>query len=1039
MTDPKFVPLDHIDSVRALVLSKSQLAAVNLPEEAVVTVIGSPGSGKTSCLKARFLHLVDLGAKPDQIVVIAQTRHSANLYRDQLALELQTATAGPLAKTLTSLAFSVLVDQAKKTGSPPPTLLSGSDQDSMLIEIISQQDPAIWPAKLDSTVRSLTGFRTELRDLIAVALEYGISPDELSDLATSQNVPQWHAASVCFDQYLKLQNSAESNKYDAASLLRHAANLISSGQHLPESVSSMKAILIDDAQELTPAASELIFALSQLGAGVSFFGDPDVATLSFRVANPRAMTLLAERIASAKNEVARTIYLEPEHQIRPAEISLALAKVSSQIEVARAGRQRKGLTPSSESLAGETGLVAKVFRSRNDEVSFIAGAIRRRHLFDGIAWSNMAVIARSRPELEALALELSAHSVPVRISGSALALKSEHAAGELLRLALACLSGEALTHSQAEQLLVSEVCGLDSLGLLRLKRALRKAHPDTESTTDELLIEVFTDLNLVSMVRSPEARKVESFVKLIHRTRQLAAEAETTSEAVLWNLVSETKLLDRWVTASRGVSELSLQAGRNLDSVMTLFAAAARFTERNVGGQPIDFVLDELTREVPEDSLALNNFSGDFVSLLTPSGLIGQEFDLVVLPGLTEGVWPNLKPRSSLLGAQLLDALAAGEISESSEFTKSELSGELRMFNKALGSARSRVLLSATDQEQEQISQFMSLVAGAIPQIEDQIPRTLTLRSLAGELRRELAISSGNKAREVALGLARLAAAKVPGSSPESWYGLVPLSTEEPLTDLLTDLVTVRPSQLDSYLKCPLHWFLENHGGKSDSFSASLGTLIHEVLETSSSSDLVQLQQLTDSRWHTLEFEADWLDDLGKRRAAKMLTNLARYLREFEQAGSSVLATEQNFRFEFGAVRVQGQVDRIEQYSDGTVMIVDLKTGSNVPSENDTAKNPQLALYQMALLEGGFSDLGIVSQEQLAGAKLLIVGGDSYTERSQPAMSGETSASFKAMLQEAVDGMAQSVFIAQLSNHCDLDREYGSCKLHLTKAVSYVG
>jgi RecB family exonuclease len=120
-------------------------------------------------------------------------------------------------------------------------------------------------------------------------------------------------------------------------------------------------------------------------------------------------------------------------------------------------------------------------------------------------------------------------------------------------------------------------------------------------------------------------------------------------------------------------------------------------------------------------------------------------------------------------------------------------------------------------------------------------------------------------------------------------------------------------------------------------------------------------------------------------------------------------------------------------------MIVDLKTGSTAPSENDTAKNPQLALYQMALLEGGFSEIGAVTQEQLAGAKLLIVGGANYTERAQPAMTEETSESFKKMLLETVDGMAKSGFIAQLSNHCDSDREYGSCKIHLTRAVSYVG
>jgi RecB family exonuclease len=120
-------------------------------------------------------------------------------------------------------------------------------------------------------------------------------------------------------------------------------------------------------------------------------------------------------------------------------------------------------------------------------------------------------------------------------------------------------------------------------------------------------------------------------------------------------------------------------------------------------------------------------------------------------------------------------------------------------------------------------------------------------------------------------------------------------------------------------------------------------------------------------------------------------------------------------------------------------MIVDLKTGSSAPSEADTASNPQLALYQMALLEGGFEALGKISQEQLAGAKLLIVGGDKYTERPQPAMSEATSAGFKKLLMETTQGMAKQVFVAELSGHCESEREYGSCKLHLTRAVSYVG
>jgi ATP-dependent exoDNAse (exonuclease V) beta subunit len=272
------------------------------------------------------------------------------------------------------------------------------------------------------------------------------------------------------------------------------------------------------------------------------------------------MTLLAERIAISKSVTPETIYLQPSHQVRPKEISLVLGKVSSQIEVARAGRQRKGLAVSSGEQASGDGLVAKVFRSRTDELAFVAGALRRRHLFDGVAWSDMALVARSRPELDALALVLSSHSVPVRVTGSASALKADHAAGELLELAVVCLSEEPVSLAQAQQLLTSEVCGLDALSLLRLKRSLRRAHQDSDATSDELLLSAMTEPALISLVRSQEARKVERFIRLIDETRQLAKEPEVTTEAVLWNLVSGTSLMDRWVVASRGVSELAMQA-----------------------------------------------------------------------------------------------------------------------------------------------------------------------------------------------------------------------------------------------------------------------------------------------------------------------------------------------------------------------------------------------------------------------------------------------------------------------------------------------
>ena len=1039
MTAVQFVLKTRFASVNTLELAPLQQKVRDLSASAIVPVFGSPGSGKTTALVARFLKLVATDCLLDQIVVIAATRESANTLRDQLALEYQGASAGPLAKTLTSFAFSILSSKAKREGKKAPVLVSGSEQDQVLKQVLAEIDSSSWPKNLDSTVRSLTGFRTELRDLIAACLEHGISPSQLTELGKAQGLTQWIASAKCYEIYLEKLNQSNRPRYDSASLLRSAAKLLESEDGFPLEIANLKAILVDDAQELTPAASEFLFQLTRFDAGVTLIGDPDVATLGFRVANPKAMTQLAERIAARVGQAVEPIFLEPTHAVRAPEISAALSKISASIDTARAGRQRKGLNPPAEVLSVGEGLQVRVFRSESEELSFVAGQLRQRHLFDEVPWSEMAVVARSRPALEKLALALSAESVPVQIIGSANSLRDDHSSGQLLRLARFCLSDAPVDVDMAVEILTSELGGLDQLGILRLKRSLRKQVEDYEGTSDQLLIDAFANPNSLSLVRSPEARAAEKIVRLIQETKALASDPGTTAEAVLWNLVSETGVLNRWVVLSRGVSEIANQAGRNLDSILSLFAAAARFSERNPTSQAVEFIEDQLEREIPEDSLALNNRSGEEVLLLTPSGLIGKRFDTVVIPGLSEGVWPNLKPRSSLLGANMLDALVAGEITQARELKRSELPGELRMLNKAAGACGQRLIMSATEKEEEQLSQFLPLVHGSYPPTESKSSKTYTLRSIVGELRRELGSDKNPNQAQAALGLARLAAAGVPGASPQSWYGLLPVSTTEPLTELDNEKLQIRPSQLDNFLTCPLHWFIQTHGGSAGSFQASLGSLIHEVLEVSESSDLAELEKLKLSRWNSLEFEADWLEQLGKRKAARMLSNLADYLRQFESAGGRVLAKEQNFNFELGNIQVRGQVDRIEQLADGNIVIVDLKTGKLAATAAETSVNPQLALYQMAVLEGGFQDIESISPQQLAGAKLLIVGGAKFRERKQPAMDNQESARFKKLLLDSSEGMSRSIFVAQLSNHCESERSYGSCSLHLTPAVSYVG
>lgn len=1017
----------------------------------VVTVFGAPGSGKTTEIINRFNSAISQGLEPDQILVLTGSREAANDLRDQLAIALQRATPSSLARTITSFAFGVLRIRAIQNQDPLPELISGSEQDRILAEVLQSHiqqniDNQIWPKHINKSVLELNGFRAELRDLITVALEHGISANELEQLGIKWNKPEWQASAQLFNEYVTRVESVMS-RYDASQLLRAANDWLSNLDEWPDAIAKIKLILVDDAQELTPAASTLLKVLTQRGADLVLVGDPDSSTLGFRSADPRAMTNLANQIVASKNGQHEEIFLQPTHAIRTPAISHVLSRINSQIDTARAGRQRKGLNPLAALVEQDKlGVEGKIFNQQQSEIAWLARRLRELHLYEKISWDEMAVVARSRNQLEQLASLLSHESVPVQLVGAQSALRDEFASRMLLKISEQVLWINKLEIQTALDFLTSPLCGLDSLGIRRLRRALRREEllADGTRNSDELILALFDAEGSAVTLKTQEGKKVSTFLKSYFQGIKLAANSNTSAEDLLWHFWDSSKLVHSWQVQARGVGEVATQANRNLDAVVELFAAANRFAERNPGADPRIFIEQQLALGLPEDSLALNDLYAQAISLATPSSLISKRYKVVALPQLLEGVWPNLRPRSSLLGATALDALLSGRIDEPNTLHRSELPDELRMLYKSVGAASEHLLISATDSEDNQVSQFIGLTLGEVPPAAAFERERLTLRGLSGSLRRTLAIATEKEVIDsAALGLARLADAGVAGAHPQSWYGMLPLSTIEPLVDLQEGSVTLRPSQLENFVKCPLHWFLNAHGGGDKTFSANLGSLVHKALELGTDLNEEKLWNLVESKWHTLNFESDWLEQAGQRKAKKMLSNMVQYMRAFEADGAKVIGKEVSFEFDLGKAHVRGQVDRLELYPDGRVMIVDLKTGSGTFSAEQARNHAQLGLYQLAFQNGAFKDLNIPADVHLGGAKLLLVSGNKPTEREQPSLEDSASAKeqFEMMVQNAITGMAMSdrIFIAQVGNHCTKENEFGTCELHLTKAVSYVG
>ncbi|MDE2409205.1 MAG: ATP-dependent helicase, partial [Actinomycetales bacterium] len=1001
----------------------------------------------------------------------AATRESAASLRDRLVLALangsEYAVEGSMARTAASVAFAIIRHHAISSNTDAstvrlPELISGAEQDAIFSQLLAGEAgraaAELWPAQVPEVTRGLAGFRAELRDLIAACQEMGLNSAQLATLDPARK--EWVAASKIYEGYEALMATPEYlNRFDSPSLINRAIQLLAAGENIPE----FKAVLVDDAQELTPSATRLIQAISASEVEIVLFGDPDVSTLGFRQADPGLMGRFALQLASSRGQAVTDVILGESASPRSAEFGRVLGKVSSLIGAEGAGRQRK--THASSPVAqAQPDPTVKVFVSKQAETEWLAYTLRKLHLEQGLPWQEMAVVARTRQQLDDLERALAAESVPIRVSGAQTALRDEFASREMLELAaLVCLNPP-ITADLAERLLRSPFCGLDSVGIRRLRRSLRRqeitglAEGQLARNSDVLLVELFEIPASAETLRGSDAYRVRGFLKSVSAATKLAANPEATIEDLLWALWESSGLAKTWSETSRGIGEVATQANRNLDAIVALFAAANRFVERNPNGDKAQFIIAQLEQAVPEDSLAFGRQAEQFVQLLTPAGLVGRRFQVVAVPQLIEGVWPNLKPRNSLLNANLLVARVSGRLAADGGVVRAEMADELRMFYKTLGASSGQVLISSYFDEDEQVSQFVGLAsATGIPAEEDFKLSSLTLRGMAGSLRRRLATSQ-NPAEQakLAVDLGRLAEAGVPGAHPDDWYGLAQISSTEPLFEFVSEenvpdleeaadrgeRITINPSQLEAFAKCPLHWFLNYHGASSSDYSASIGTLVHRALELATSVDEAELWKTIDSSWHTLKFESAWIEQAERRRAQKMVANLSNYLSQFELSGGRVVAKEQAFEFNLGDAHIRGKVDRIERTPDGSVMIVDLKTGSKVVSIADGESNPQLGLYQLAYQNGAYGELASVEPgAKLEGAKLLLVSGSAPVLRAQQSLDAvpEQAAYFTNLVQSAAHGMAMpaNVFVARVSSHCDDDSQFGTCQLHLTKAVSY--
>ncbi len=999
-------------------LDAEQLAVVAHRGSPIV-VQGGPGTGKTTVLIESALARIEAGQNPDSILLLTYGRERASELRDAIALRTTKTMFEPLARTFHSLAFSILKMKAKND--PDPILLSGPEQENYIRELLKgdiEDGFREWPEDLHKALTT-GGFARELRDLILRASERGIDADQLAKLGVQESEKYWQAAAAFWKRYsnsmIMREISAQDAKLriDPSELVSRASiHLRNNSDLLDQLRNRFTTIMVDEFQESDPAQRELLSLLA--GADVIICADADSAVGRFRGADPDGLA------AALDPYRAQEVVLS--HVYRNAKAVFAVGH--EYVQGFRGSPVTRKRTEANEN-QGFVGVHR--FRSAAEEAAFIAHQFRSAHLRQGISYSDMAVILRS-PGVQASALRRAFSQVGIPVATELQALAGNPAITPFLLLAQVAIGAQPLNLDTAERLLLSEFGGSDSISLRRIRRAMITARPEgDERSGTQLLIDAIQDGQLFI----EGADSVLRVHELLMGAKTIAQNKAALADDLLWFIWDKAvtsdgqKLADAWRNQALRPGIRGAAADRDLDAMMQLFDSAARYSERFPLSGPAAFINEVAQEDIAGDVITAKGVRPDFVEILTVHSAKGRQWELVAIAGLQEGSWPNLKQRSSLLGAERLverkrnpdiprdqlDVIAANGL----------LQDEQRLFHVALTRAQQSLFVTAVQREDEEPSQFFEAIEVMVNKTDEDdehlitdVPRPITTPALVAELRAQLA---GPKAKEAAALLKAMSTEGIHLANPDSWIGSVPISTDAPVIDPENEVV-VSPSGAESFVECGVKWFLQNNGGSDgDSTAQVLGSAIHAfaakmVLEPETTRE--QLIESLQSSWKLIDSESGWVSASHLESAVIMLEKFVEYHKETKR---EVKGAEIRFDVKLGRARIMGTVDRLEVAADGSLFIIDFKTGNSAISKEDAKKNLQLASYQLGVAEGGFTGSGFVKDTKSSGAELVYLGTSSTgaTLRQQYAID---LAEIKTTIETIGVGMGAATFFATVNKRC---------------------
>jgi superfamily I DNA/RNA helicase/RecB family exonuclease len=875
-------------------------------------VLGGPGTGKTRLVEERYLHLATAGGvDPHRMLLLCSNRSYSMRARERIVRLLpHEASVEVPVYTWHALAYHLVTRYYPVLGfSEPPVLLTAPEQWGAVRELLEAEDPARWPHWGDRLKER--AFADEVADF-CLRVEQNLHSTE-SLTALTRTKPDWSEVVAFVDVYrAHLRNRS---RMDYAQMISSAVRLLEQDPSVAAALRErFPHVMVDDGQDMGQAHLALLGHLQTANLVVA--GDPDSGIETYRGAQPDWLFGFQRWFGDH-----HTVVLNENRRIG-APLAPALGNLI---------RHNDDLATHRPTIpAGHpTEFECRQYLSTVEEVSSIARELRRLHVLDKVAWSDMAVlVSQPRYLLTPLQRALEQCDVPFQPMQGDRPLALEPVVKCFLDLVRVTL-GEA-TPRLLPDLLTCPLVGLD----YPTRRGFERDAWRTRRTLEEVVSE------------APEARELT-------RLSNLVREFQDQADECFWQVYSNSTFYRD--LEARALADPQDPANAAIDALVAFSHGLERFVERRRGAGSIGEYLNEAARADfgADPWLAPSARRAQGVAISTFHGAKGREWDVVVVAGCLDAWIPKGHRAQGLFDPYLL------QMPDAVNRELAAISEDRRTFYVAASRARKRAIFTAAPPNggRSKPSRFLIELSGEapVPALPGELP-PLTHGELSANLRRRLATRTASQAEKVA---AVVALAEIPGTDPSGWYGRSGWTAgADPLVE---GELRTSYSRLSVFENCGLQYVLQSVLGldPASTYSMKFGTWIHALFEAwheGRISDPGTLQAEYAKIFDETIFPNSTIARQFHRDGLKML----KVFYEHEAASGPNVVSERQFSFPYAGAVLRGRIDRMDLKNKGkAVILTDYKTAKWAPSYVEAQSSLQLAIYHLAAkMDENLKDLG---------------------------------------------------------------------------------